>query len=83
VLDLAMPSMNGFQAAREIGKAKPQTPMLLLTVQEISDELLEEARKCGFRGAVSKHCGVEVIKGIEALLRNETYFASDGPTRAA
>jgi len=83
VLDLAMPNMNGFQAAREIARSKPQIPILLLTVQEISGELLEEARRCGFRGAVSKHRGVEVIKGIEALLRNETYFSPDGPSRAA
>jgi hypothetical protein len=55
----------------------------LLTVQEISNELLDEARRCGFRGAVSKHRGVEVIKGVEALLRNETYFAQEGPIRAA
>ncbi len=83
VLDLAMPNMNGLQAARELAATKPQLPILLLTVQEISGELLDEARRCGFRGAVSKHRGVEVIKGVEALLRNETYFASEGPTRAA
>jgi DNA-binding NarL/FixJ family response regulator len=83
VLDLAMPNMNGFQAAREIVKSRPQVPILLLTVQEISNELLDEARRCGFRGAVSKHRGVEVIKGVEALLRNETYFAQEGPIRAA
>jgi len=83
VLDLAMPNMNGFQAAREIVKSRPQVPILLLTVQEISNELLDEARRCGFRGAVSKHRGVEVIKGVEALLRNETYFAPEGPIRAA
>lgn len=83
VLDLAMPGMNGFQAAREIGKHKPQVPMLLLTVQEISVELLNEARRCGFRGAVSKHTGVEVVKGVEALLRNETYFNPETPTPIA
>jgi DNA-binding NarL/FixJ family response regulator len=83
VLDLAMPGMNGLQAAREIRKHKPQLPMLLLTVQEISVELLDEARRCGFRGAVSKQTGVEVIKGVEALLRNETYFNPEIPTRAA
>jgi DNA-binding NarL/FixJ family response regulator len=83
VLDLAMPGMNGFQAAREIGKHKPQVPMLLLTVQEISVELLDEARRCGFRGAVSKQTGVEVIKGVEALLRNETYFKPESSTQVA
>jgi len=83
ILDLAMPKMNGLQAAREIRKLKPQTPMLLLTVQQVSSQLREEAAKAGFRGAVSKNTGSEVVKGLEALLRNETYFSCDGPTVAA
>jgi len=83
VIDLAMPKMNGLQAAREIARLKPQTPMLLLTVQQVSAQLRDEARKAGFRGAVSKDTGSEVLKGLEALLRDETYFASDGPNVAA
>ena len=83
ILDLAMPKMNGLQAAREIAKMKPKTLMLLLTVQQVSTQLRDEAAKAGFRGAVSKNTGTEVIKGLEALLRNETYFGSDGPNVAA
>lgn len=83
VIDLAMPKMNGLQAAREIAKLNPNTPMLLLTVQQVSPHLRDEAKKAGFRGAVSKNTGSEVIKGLEALLRDETYFVSDGPIVAA
>jgi DNA-binding NarL/FixJ family response regulator len=83
VIDLAMPKMNGLQAAREIARMKPQTPMLLLTVQQVSPQLRDEARKAGFRGAVSKDTGDEVVRGLEALLRDETYFAGDGPNVAA
>lgn len=83
VIDLAMPKMNGLQAAREIARLQPQTPMLLLTVQQVSAQLQDEARKAGFRGAVSKDTGSEVLKGLEALLRDETYFAGDGPNVAA
>lgn len=39
VLDLAMPEMNGFQAARAITRAHPDVPILLLTVQQLSKEL--------------------------------------------
>ena len=83
ILDLAMPKMNGLQAAREIAKMKPKTLMLLLTVQQVSTQLRDEAAKAGFRGAVSKNTGTEVVKGLEALLRNETYFGADGPNVAA
>lgn len=83
ILDLAMPRMNGLQAAREIARTNPKIPMLLLTVQQVSAQLRDEARKAGFRGAVSKNTGSEVVKGLEALLRNETYFAGEGPEVAA
>ncbi len=70
VMDLAMPQINGFEAGREISQSH-SLHMLLLTVQEVSAELAREARKAGFRGAVSKGKGTEVIPGIEALLRGD------------
>lgn len=76
VLDLAMPQMNGLQAAREISHTAPETPMLLLTVQEVSKELTREAIHAGFKGAVSKDTGSEVIKAIELLLKNQVFFQS-------
>jgi DNA-binding NarL/FixJ family response regulator len=74
VLDLAMPQMNGLQAAREISKADPGLPMLLLTVQQVSSELVLEAQKAGFQGAVSKSTGSEVVLGVETLLQQESFF---------
>jgi DNA-binding NarL/FixJ family response regulator len=74
VMDLAMPQMNGLQAAREICKVAPNLPMLLLTVQQVSKESVQEARSAGFHGAVSKSTGSEVVKGIETLLRREDFF---------
>ena len=53
VLDLGMPQMNGLQAAREIYKAHPQIPLILLTVQEVSNQLAEEAESAGFRTRMS------------------------------
>jgi len=76
VMDLAMPQMNGLQAAREVCKVAPHLPMLLLTVQQVSRELADEARSAGFQGAVSKSTGSEVVKGIESLLRRESFFSS-------
>ncbi len=76
VLDLAMPDMNGLQAAREISRTTPEVPMLLLTVQEVSKELTREAAHAGFKGAVSKSTGSEVIKAIELLLKNQIFFQS-------
>lgn len=74
VLDLAMPHCNGLQAAREIARALPEVPMLLLTVQEVSSELTKEAVHAGFKGAVSKNTGSEVVRAIESLLNHQRFF---------
>lgn len=74
VLDLAMPEMNGLQAAREISRRSPELPMLLLTVQQVSRELNAEAAHAGFKGVVSKSTGSEVVKAIEVLLQRQKFF---------
>jgi DNA-binding NarL/FixJ family response regulator len=74
VIDLAMPDMNGFQAGKEISRENPDLPMLLLTVQQVSKELNNQARHSGFRGALSKNTGSEVIRAIEVLLNHQTFF---------
>lgn len=76
VLDLAMPQMNGLQAAKEISRNLPDIPLLLLTVQQVSKELTTEAAHAGFRGAVSKNTGSEVLRAIETLLNHERFFQS-------
>jgi DNA-binding NarL/FixJ family response regulator len=75
VLDFLMPRMNGMQAAREIGKLIPDVPILMFTTY-LSRQLVEEARNVGIRGAVAKSDARYVIDGLEALLRNESFFYS-------
>jgi DNA-binding NarL/FixJ family response regulator len=83
-MDLAMPVMNGLQAAPQIMRTHPTLPMLLISVQEVSKQLAWEARNAGYRGAVTKSGGDEVLKGIEALLRHDMFFYSDaGPSSSA
>ena len=57
--------------------------MLLISVQEVSNQLASEARKAGYRGAVTKSGGDEVLKGIEALLRHDMFFYSDDGSSSA
>jgi DNA-binding NarL/FixJ family response regulator len=84
VMDLGMPVMTGLQAAPEIARTHPTLPMLLISVQQVSKQLAREARRAGYRGAVTKSCGTEVIRGIEALLKQETFFyAEDGSVASA
>ena len=82
VLDLAMPDMNGLQAAREISRKHPGLPMLLFTVQQVSKELRYQALNAGCRGALSKNTGSEIVHAIEVLLNHQNFFQpilSDAP----
>jgi DNA-binding NarL/FixJ family response regulator len=74
VLDFLMPGMDGLQTAREIGKIVPNIPILMFTMH-LSQQLIEEARNVGIRGAVAKSDAGHIIEGVEALLRNEPYFS--------
>jgi DNA-binding NarL/FixJ family response regulator len=82
IIDLAMPDKNGVEAAREIFAASPLTPMLLLTVQEVSLELARAARAAGFRGAVTKGSGSEVVQAVETLLGKGTFFSVEASSLA-
>jgi DNA-binding NarL/FixJ family response regulator len=74
ILDLGMPLMNGMEAAREISKAHPRLLMLLLSVQEVSEQLVKAALSAGFKGAITKGSGREVVEGIEAVLNDRLFF---------
>lgn len=83
ILDLAMPVKNGLQAGCELAPAGPNLRMLLISVQEISKAVVDAARRAGFRGAVMKSRGTEVVRGVEALLRGEDFFPLEGSAGAA
>jgi hypothetical protein len=57
--------------------------MLLVSVQEVSDQLIEAAREAGFKGAITKGRGREVVQAVEAVLHNELFFQRDEPTKAS
>jgi HlyD family secretion protein len=73
VLDFQMPEMNGLDAARIISRESPDTPILMVTLY-LSHQLAEEARKAGVRGTCAKTDMGSVVKAVDALLRQETYF---------
>jgi DNA-binding NarL/FixJ family response regulator len=77
IMDLGMPVMTGLQAARTIAQSHPRLPMLMMSVQEVSTTLAKEARHAGYRGAVTKSSGNEIVRGVEALLRHNTFFYAE------
>ena len=73
ILDLRMPVMDGLQAARAITKLAPDLPILLCTT-DLPPALVSMAQHCGIQGTVSKYDSRQIVTGIEALLRHETFF---------
>jgi DNA-binding NarL/FixJ family response regulator len=73
ILDLCMPVMDGLQAAHALSKLVPNLPILLCTTN-LPPSLVSMAQDCGIQGTVSKYDYRQIISGIEALLRHETFF---------
>jgi DNA-binding NarL/FixJ family response regulator len=75
LLDVRLPVLSGFAAAREIKRHEPDIPILFFSIYD-TREILEEARSIG-NGFILKDKIVEMLpKGVEALLHNQTYFPS-------
>ena len=74
IIDIAMPSLNGLEAVRQIVKAVPHTKVLVLTMYD-SDPLIQQVLRAGARGYLLKSdAGRDLVSAIDALRRNKTFF---------
>lgn len=74
VIDIAMPSLNGLEAVRQIVKAVANTKVLVLTMYD-SDPLIQQVLQAGARGYLLKSdAGRDLVSAIDALRRNKTFF---------
>lgn len=73
LLDFQMPDLNGLDVARQISKAFPNIPILMVTIH-MSKQLAEEARRAGIRGACAKSDVGSIVEAVDALLHQKTYF---------
>ena len=70
MLDLAMPVMNGLEAARELTRLLPWVPLLLFTSYE-TPHLKQEALSAGIRTVMSKSESIgALVRSLQALLDN-------------
>ena len=74
ILDITMPVLDGFTAAREITKRLPGIGILLLSMHE-SSSMVNVAKSSGARGYVAKSEGIaRLIKAVDAVAHNKTFF---------
>ena len=80
-MDMVMPGLNGLEATRQIRKRFPKTRVLILTGY-MEDEQIIAALRAGASGYVVKRSDTEeLLLGIQAVHRVNTYFSaaiSDG-----
>jgi len=79
VLDLAMPVMDGINAAREITRSSPEARVIMFTLHA-SPEVEEQAKLVGVRQVVSKaRDGARLLTAIEQELEDGESAKSDDP----
>jgi two-component system response regulator NreC len=74
VLNVSMPVMNGFEAAREIKMILPESAIVILS-QNADQHFIAEAKKVGVQAYVSKSkAGESLVKAVEGAVLGEDFL---------
>jgi DNA-binding NarL/FixJ family response regulator len=74
ILDINMPVLGGFGAAKEIQRLLPEVRILFFSMHD-SGQFVDEAKKAGVQGFVAKdRAGETLVMAVDALLRGQTFF---------
>jgi DNA-binding NarL/FixJ family response regulator len=75
VLDIAMPELNGIEAAREIAQVSPATQVIILSMHSTTEHIFQ-ALQAGVRGYLLKEsAGIEVVNAIRAVHTGQRYLS--------
>jgi DNA-binding NarL/FixJ family response regulator len=81
VLDVAMPLLNGIDAAREITKESPRTHVLLVTMHD-DDAIVLRAFRAGVKGYVLKTRTMsELVVAVGEVAKGNTYLSPGASDR--
>lgn len=77
VMDIAMPLLNGIEAARQLRRVLPQTKVIVLTMYADNDYVLR-ALQAGVQGyLLKKAAAAELLEAIRAVERGGFYLSSE------
>ena len=75
IMDIAMPRMNGIEAAKRIRKRLPATKILILSMYS-HEHYIHELLEAGISGYLLKDAsGRDIIKAIRSAMNNETFLS--------
>jgi DNA-binding NarL/FixJ family response regulator len=76
LLDIGLPSLNGMEVARQVGRLCPTSKIIFLS-QESSTDIVRAALAIGAKGYVGKTDGTrELLMAVNAVLRGEQFVSS-------
>jgi DNA-binding NarL/FixJ family response regulator len=74
LLDIELPSLNGFEAARQIFKLAPKSKIIFLS-QESSTDVVRSALRLGAMGYVAKaKAASDLLGAIEAVVQGKQFI---------
>lgn len=75
ILDIAMPELNGIDAARQISDLCPETHIIMLSMHSTSEHVYQ-ALQAGARGYLMKEsAGAEVALAVRAVCQGQRYLS--------
>jgi DNA-binding NarL/FixJ family response regulator len=76
LMDIGLPRLNGFDAARLIRKLQPSSKIVFLS-QETAFAVAQAAFRIGARGYIVKdRAGTELFTGLRAILEDRKFLSS-------
>ena len=74
IMDIAMPQLNGLDAAQQITKANPRAAVIMLSMYS-DEEFLIRALSAGAKGYLLKDSAeADVLRAVHAVAQGRTYF---------
>jgi two-component system, NarL family, nitrate/nitrite response regulator NarL len=77
ILNISMPRLNGFEAARQIQKLVPESAIVILSTHA-DEQFVKVAKKIGVRVYISKtQVGNSLVQAVEAAANGEDFIVMD------
>jgi DNA-binding NarL/FixJ family response regulator len=75
IMDIAMPQLNGIEAAKRVRKSLPHCKILILSMYS-HEHYIHQLLETGISGYLLKDSsGQDIIRAIRAAMKNETYLS--------
>jgi two-component system response regulator NreC len=77
IIDIAMPHLNGIEAAAQITKVSPSTNIVMLSMYS-DEEFLIRALSAGAKGYLLKdQAEIDLVRAVRSVAQGKTFFSPD------